>query len=277
MYLVFDIGGTHIRLATSLDGENLEAEETIPTSLNFEESMDHFSQAAQKLLNGKQLTAVAGGARALDKTKTHLVPQPHYPMWVNDPLHQKLEEILGVPVLLENDAAMAGLGEATHGPGKGHKIVAYHTISTGIGGGRVVNGVIDPNSMGFEPGNQIIDADGSLLNQTEPVYWEGYVGGDALQIRFNKPPEEEKDEKVWDEVAKIIAIGLNNTLVYWSPDIVILGGSVMKSVSLDKVKSYLREVVKIYPELPPVVEATLGDTSGLYGALQYLKKRNSSL
>jgi glucokinase len=53
-----------------------------------------------------------------------------------------------------------GLGEAVFGAGKGREIVVYMTISTGVGGARIVGGKIDASAMGFEPGHQIIDACG---------------------------------------------------------------------------------------------------------------------
>lgn len=273
MYLVFDIGGTNIRIATSLDGETLDQQETIPTSMDFQESMKNITEVVKKLSGNQSIKLACGGVRALHKSKKYLVHNPNFPMWVEEPLHKKLEEILDTAVFLENDAALAGLGEAVFGPGKNHKIVAFHTISTGIGGVRVVDGQIDQNSIGFEPGNQIIDMDGSVLGQKEPVVWEAYASGDALRKRFHKKAEEITDDQVWEETAQATAISLNNTLVYWSPDIIVLGGSMMKSIPIERVNYYLHQTVKIFPELPPVVKAELGDLVGLYGALALLKTK----
>ena len=66
---------------------------------------------------------------------------------------------------LANDSDLDGLGEATVGAGKGFNIVAYITVSTGIGGVRIVGGKIDVSTYGFEPGHQIIDADGSIYSE----------------------------------------------------------------------------------------------------------------
>lgn len=273
MYLVFDIGGTKTRIAVSKDGNKLDQVETIPTALDFKEGVRSFVETALKLSGDQKITVAAGGVRALNKDKTGLMPHPHFPLWENEPLLDELKREFECPVYLENDAAIGGLGEACFGPGKGYSIVAYLTISTGIGGARIVNGNIDNNSMGFEPGNQIIDLDGSILKKEGPVYLEEYIGGHALEKRFGLKGEMLNDERIWDEVTKVLSIGLNNTLVYWSPDIVILGGSGMESISLDKLNLYLRESVKIYPQLPPVVKANLGDSRGLYGAMAFLKSK----
>lgn len=99
---------------------------------------------------------------------------------------------------------------------------------------------------------------------------EAYVGGAYLEKIYHQKAEEIKDPAVWDEVAKYLAIGLHNTIVHWSPDIIILGGSVTQSIPLDKVSNYLKEYLTIFPNLPRLSKATLGNQSGLLGALVIL-------
>ncbi len=259
MYLVFDIGGTNMRIATSQDGKTLDKIETTPTLTNFSEAISIFKQTALKLTKEEKIKAAAGGGRRLN--------HPTMPLWVNEPLKQELERILQTPVYLENDAALAGLGEATFGAGQGKKIVAFITVSTGVGGARIVEGHIDQNSLGFEPGSQIISQD-----TDSPGYLEKYVSGIALEKSYGKKGEQLNDQQVWDEVARILAIGLNNIIVLWSPDIVILGGSVAKSIPLEKVNKNLAQILKIFPQVPEVVRASLGEKGGLLGCLAYLNQ-----
>ena len=263
MYLVFDIGATKIRLAVSSDGQNLSEPEIIPTPQDFDEGIKVFAETAKKLANGQKIEKAAGAVRNLDKTKTRIESHPHIPFWSNQPLKEVLENALSAPVHLENDAALAGLGEARQGTSRDFSIVAYLTISTGVGGARIVNGKIDQNALGFEPGFQIIDKD-NLLSL------EDLVAGYGLKKRYGKKGEDINDPAVWDEVAKNLAIGINNSIVHWSPNVVILGGSVMKSLDLEKIKSYLQEVTKIFPDLPEIKKAQLGDSSALWGALACL-------
>lgn len=266
MYLVFDIGGTNIRIAASQDGRVLDQLDSIPTAKNFSDAISSFKKGALKLTKGEKIKAAAGGVRALDmRTKDRLVNHPTIPLWVGEPLKEELEKSLDTEVFLENDTAMAGLGEAVFGAGQGKKIVAYITISTGVGGVRIVEGKIDQSMMGFEPGQQIIDID-------SPSYLERYISGDALKKRYGVEPKNLADPEIWDEIAKLLAIGLNNTIVHWSPEILILGGSVMRSIPLDIVKSYLNQYLTIFPDCPEIVLSTLGDEGGLYGALHYLVK-----
>lgn len=274
MFLVFDIGGTNMRLATSLDGKTLAATKIVPTPQDFAEGIKVIKQIADELAKEEKIEAVAGGlAGPLDKNKTMLVKSPHIGGWVGKDFKLKAEQILNAPVYLENDADLATLGEANFGAGINHQIVAYLTISTGVGGGRVVNKKIDENSLGFEPGHQIIVPDGAPCNCGGKGHLESYVSGSGLLKTYQKKGEEITDPKVWDEVAKYLAIGLNNVTTLWSPDIIILGGAVMKSISLDAVRAYLKEVLTIFPQAPEIQLAKLGDPAGLYGALALITKQ----
>lgn len=274
MFLVFDIGGTNMRIATSLDGKTLSATKVVPTPPDFNQGIQTLKLAADELAQGGKIAAIAGGlAGPLDEDKTMLVKSPHLGDWVGKNFKQELSKVFNAPVSLENDADLAALGEACFGAGVNHQIVAYLTISTGVGGGRVVNQKIDENALGFEPGHQIIVPDGSPCNCGGKGHLESYVSGSGLQRIYQKKGEEITDPKIWDEAAKYLAIGLNNVTVFWSPDIIILGGSVMNSISLDAVRRYLKEVLTIFPQAPEIQLAKLGDPAGLHGALKQTKDR----
>ena len=274
MYLVFDIGGTNIRVATSLDGKTINQSQTIPTPHDFTAAMMTLKELVQKLSSGQKIIAAAVGVRALNQTKDRLVNHPYFPMWVNEPLKESLQNILGAPVYLENDAAMAGLGEATAGAGAGHQIVAYITIGTGVGGARIVDQKIDVSAFGFEPGQQIL----SISNDLYPYYnglgyLESFISGTALEKRFKVKPEQLINPAIWDDVGKYLALGLNNTIVYWSPNIVVIGGGMASLIPLEAVQFHLKQTLKIFPEHPEIVKAKLGDRAGLLGALEYLRQK----
>lgn len=269
MYLLFDIGGTHMRLAVSADHLILSGQSIILTPTDFDQAISQFQAAAHQLIQEHQLLVAAGGVRALDPTKTTLLKHPHLPLWEGQPVKERLQQLLNCPVYLENDAAMAALGETTQGAGVGKKIIAYLTIGTGVGGARIVDGQIDQTALGFEPGHQIIES------HPQPTDLESFIGGGALEKKYGLKPEQITDPKVWEEVAKNLAIGLNNIIVEWSPEIVILGGSVTNSIPLDKVQTELSQILKIFPHIPPIVKASLGDSAGLVGALEYLRQQIS--
>lgn len=279
MYLLFDIGGTNMRIAVSSDGKTLADTKNVPTPQDFEQGLKNFKTIADELSKGEKIEAIAGGvAGPLDKDKTMLVASPHIGGWVNKSLTEGLKQIFGVEVHLENDADLAALGETNFGAGVGHKIVSYLTISTGVGGGRVVDGKIDQNALGFEPGHQIIVPYGNSCNCGGKGHLEAYVSGNAIERIYGKKGQDLADPKAWDEVASYLAIGLNNVTVFWSPDVIVLGGAVMKSVPLEAVKSYFKQALTIFPTPPPpeIVEAKLGDSATLYAALALLGQKSNS-
>lgn len=271
MQFVFDIGGTNMRMALSLDGKTVGEVKVVPTIQDFEAGVQILKQIADELSNGEKIQKIAGGITgALDKEKTGLVKSAHLADWANKPLKQVLERIFGVEVRLENDTALGGLGEAVFGAGKGAKIVAYLVVGTGVGGVRIVNGKVDESALGFEPGHQIIVPDGNDCNCGGKGHLEAYVGGWYLEKIYRQKAEDIKDPAIWDEVSKYLAIGLTNAIVHWSPDILILGGSVSRSIALEKVNIYLGQFLTVFPQIPLLANSALGGRAGLLGALKLL-------
>ena len=262
MYLLFDIGGTKFRYAISHDGKTIGDPVIISTPKTYEEILETFREIQKGLPQKKLHAVVLGIAGSQDKEHMRVLRSKNLPQVMGVPLKKDLKRIFGSPIFLENDAVIAGMGEAVCGAGKGHRIVAYMTVSTGVGGARIVNGKADVNAMGFEPGKQIIEQ-GKTLEQL--------VSGADVQDLYGKDPREITDEKTWDELARLLALGLNNTIVHWSPDIVVLGGSMMlgiPAIPLDAVRKHLRDILHIFPEPPELKKAALGDVAGLYGALE---------
>ena len=280
MFLLFDIGGSKMRIAVSSDGITLGDMKIVSTPQNFDEGINLFKKITEELTGSEKIKTCVGGIRRLDPTKSMLISDFRLPDWSQKPLKQKLEEITQCTVYLENDAALVGLGEATSGAGRGYKIVAYLTISTGVGGVRIVDGKIDENKYGFEPGHQVIDMDWSKFPDLKSLEEEGYgqleayISGSSLEKRFSKKPNEIMDEVVWQEIEKITANALKNITLLWSPDIIILGGGMLGSpgISIDDVKKNMTEILTILPNIPEIKKAELGDIGGLHGALHYLTK-----
>lgn len=269
MFFLFDIGGSKTRI-TVTDTTSIGNVETFETPQSPQEGVDLLVKTAHKLTSGETLTAAAGGvAGPLNRENTQLVNAPNLPQWAHFPLVEELDAQLHVPISLENDAALAGLGEALYGAGKGSMIVAYITLSTGIGGARIVNGAIDTHAFGFEPGHMYLDIDKSIFPTSDYGTWEKSVSGAHLEKRFNSYPSEITDVGVWNEVAEWAAFGLHNVMVMWSPDVIVLGGGLVltHAVTIDMIKSKFEKVSYIFPELPELREAQLGDTCALYGAL----------
>lgn len=276
MYILFDIGGTKTRVAASENLESLSAVEKFDTPPTYVEGIRAVSDAIEKVRGDKRVVAIAGGIRGpLNHEKTGIVSETKLTDWVGRNIVNDIKKEYGAPVFLQNDAALVGLGEVWFGAGKGYNIVAYHTVSTGVGGARFVHGEIDETSVGFEPGHQVLDLDKTVLGVNEKPTLENLVSGAALEKRRGvKPYEISQDDHVWDQLAMYLANGLKNTIVYWSPDAIVLGGSMIVGdprIKLDAIIQSTKKVLGDELPCPPIFDATLKDEGGLYGAMAFLQ------
>ena len=168
-YVLFDIGGTKTRVAVSEDLKKFGDPVKFDTPANSAAGVKEVVSAVESLTS-KPIRGVAGGIRGiLNHDHTELIYDPGGALegWIEKPWLKDLEKALKAPVTVQNDAAIVGLGEAVFGAGKGEDIVVYHTVSTGVGGARIVNGTISPVEYGFEPGHQILDIDKTILGEDE--------------------------------------------------------------------------------------------------------------
>ena len=88
----------------------------------------------------------------------------HVPGWENTPLRDMLEAQFGAPASVDNDANVAALGEHRFGAGQGHDSLMYLTVSTGVGGGWILNGQPwrGADGMAGEIGHTVVDPDGPV-------------------------------------------------------------------------------------------------------------------
>lgn len=278
MYILFDIGGTNMRLAGSRDGVTFGEPVRLQTPADdFDAGVRLFIETAREIARGERIEAVVGGiAGPLNSEKSELARAPHLSGWAGKPLKEEFERKLETRVVIENDAGVVGLGEATAGAGKGYGIVAYITVSTGVGGTRIVDGRIDRGRSGFEPGHQIIDLSGALACEgcDGRGHLEGYISGSAFEKRYGKKPYEVMEPQAWEDAARILAVGLTNVAVFWSPDVIVLGGSMIvgnPAIGLERVRDHFANMLTIFKTPPLVLKAQLGDGGGLHGALTLVK------
>ena len=282
MYLLFDIGGTKTRIAFSSDGTSFEAPVKLETPVDFSVAMQAYKTEGDKIVNGRPIHAVAAGVKFLNKERNGMLAQALLPMWANQPLKQSLSDMFQVPAYMENDTAIVGLGEAAYGAARGYGIVVYMTISTGVGGVRIIDGAIERSAQGFEPGHSIIqyaERDIRCLSCGVSGDLESYISGRAFERRFGKKPYDVTDPAIWDEAATVLAAALANVSVFWSPECIVVGGSMMKhpGISLDAVRTKLPQFLRIFPQPPELKPEALGDDGGLYGALAFVVKQHARL
>jgi len=278
MYAVFDIGGTKTRVAVSEDLKKFEMPIVYDTPESYDEGASRLIETIRELADDVSITACAGGVRGvLQHDRGGIQSDSILTDWVGKPLRERLSQELDTPVYLENDTALVGLGEAHHGAGIAEGIMAYHTVSTGVGGVRIVDGEIAPSEDGFEPGHQILDMDRSILGEDIPHTLENLVSGTALEKRRGvKPYEISQEDPVWNELARYLGFGLKNTILYWSPQQIVLGGSMIigdPRILLSDIQKYTAEALGEGHSMPEMVLASLEDKGGLYGAMVLLHQK----
>lgn len=276
-YVVFDIGGTKTRIATSTDLKKFDEVTSYKTPATFNAGMKLFTETVAKMTD--DVTAIAGGIRGrLAEDKSGIENDGMLTKWAGESLVAHLQKVYGeIPVFLENDTAIAGVGEATFGAGAGLEIVAYHTVSTGVGGAKIEDGEIDHADVGFEPGHQILDIDRTILGEEITPTLENLVSGTAVKNRFGVEPYEiPQSDILWNELAGYLAQGLRNTILYWSPDAIVLGGSMIigdPAIKVDAIRKATVEALDGFEATPLIVAAKLGDEAGLWGGLALLARR----
>jgi fructokinase len=193
------------------------------------------------------------------------------PGWRNFALADAIREKLGVKVAFDTDVNAAALGEWKWGAARGLDTFLYLTIGTGIGGGAMAGGRLIHGLHHPEMGHIRVPHDGSFAGVC-PYHGdclEGLACGKALEERCGQRAEElPEDHAVWQEEARLLAYGLVNWICSLSPQLVIMGGGVMKQTTLfPALRSRVAELLNDYVPIPEIVPPALGDDAGVMGAV----------
>jgi len=190
-----DLGGTQIRVGV-LQGATLRSWVRLPTgeAPTPDRIIPCIDSAIQRALDEAdtrldQIMGIGlGVAGPLDSRTGVVFAPPNLPGWGHVRLRDIFEEHYNMPVFVENDANAAGLGEYLFGAGRGCKDMVYLTISTGIGGGVIVNGQIMHGTSGTagELGHMTIDWDGDRCNCGNFGCLESIASGTAIARRANE-------------------------------------------------------------------------------------------
>lgn len=303
-----DIGGTKIALALeTIEGERLSHRRLVTqVELGPQGILRLIVQGLEGMLSeaGAELACIGiGCAGPLDLERGLIMSPGNLPGWDEFPLPGLLEERLGAPAFLENDANAAALGEHEYGAGRNLRDMVYLTISTGIGGGVIVGGelVHGVKARAGEVGHLTVLPDGPRCHcgsrgclemlasgtaiarrarermaggaESSSMMSEMIRDGSELTARMVSLAALDGDRvarEVWDESVLYLSIGIANIFSLLAPEAVILGGGV--SASGEQLLGPLRPLVRerasmMPPEKISIVRAALGAESGLCGAV----------
>ena len=207
---------------------------------------------------------------------------PNIPGSVDVAVKSELTTKLRRPIYVDNDGNAAALAEWRFGAGRGARNMWMVTLGTGIGGGHVVNGVVQRGVNGFagEIGHMVLHPDGPRCTCGRKGCWEVYASGRGLRMLASGEPGENVIERarhgetdavaVLEAYARWVAIGISNVTNVSDPDVIVIGGGV--SEAADIIMPMIRRwfVETLYsPEQrkhPDLRIAQLGEHAGAIGA-----------
>ena len=299
-----DIGGTKV-LAGVVDDAGAAApapQRTTPGRRGVtRQAVDAMVEAILEAAGGQPLAGVGVAAAGfVDPAGDRVMFAPHLP-WQGEPLRELLQDRLGCPVLLDNDANCAARAEGHHGAARGARSALMITMGTGIGGavlldGRVLRGA---NGMAGEFGHMQVVPGGQACECGKTGCWEQYSSGNALvrnarALMAEQPsvlaessggrPErvtgpmvtsaaEEGDlvaRQAFASVGDWLGIGTANLVAALDPEVVVVGGGVSAAGDklLDPARAALRRTLvgAAHRRVPDLLVATLGPRAGMIGA-----------
>lgn len=313
LILAFDIGGTKLAVGIAQAEPFRETgvfdelvKEPVPSPGTPAVVIQRLMEIGAGLLSNArgQLAGIGisiGGP--LDHVAGTVLNFPHLPNWLDIPLRQQLSESFGVPALLDNDANLGALAEHRLGAGKGAANMVYLTISTGIGGGVILNGMLHHGvaSGAGEMGHITVQTDGPRCPCGNHGCLEVMASGTAIARRANEAlarypmrggllrqmlsnpqspatPQQvfaaatagdELAEEIWEGTAKYLAIGIGSIIHVLAPEVIVLGGGVVQTGEglLGPVRRQLADHVFYIPlRSIRLLPAALGHDSAVIGA-----------
>jgi glucokinase len=303
-----DLGGTKILTAVADAegawlGEDVRASEVErgPAAV-IGRIVDSLAAAIRRAgVERRQLRALGVAAPGpIDVEHGIILEAPNMPAWHNLPLAAELSALLGVRAVLENDANAAALGEFVYGAGRGVRHMIYLTISTGIGGGLILDGRLYRGATGSagELGHIVIDEHGPLCGCGATGCLEALASGTAMAafgaeaVRRGEAPllaklagggevtaehvaaaaaeGEPASRKIIGTAAHALGLALSDFVNVFNPDLIVIGGGAARigaplldpAVALMRARAFRGSAhhVRIAP-------ATLGDRSVAAGAI----------
>ncbi len=269
MYLAVDVGGTKTLLAVFDKDGAITTQYKFPTPQDYEEFKVELKKAVETQLAGSRpehaCIAIPG---RFSPDKKFALGYGNLTWQTPTPIVDDLTSVLGFPFITENDAKLAGLSEAILVQQK-YKKVQFFTISTGIGGAIIINGVLDPNLITAEQGHMKFSTQAGLTD------WEDISSGKALVAKYGQRASELEDTSAWEEFSKMLALGIHNACANIQPDCVILGGGV--GAHFKKYGHFVNEELRklengLVPYVP-VIGAQRAEEAVIYGCYELIKQK----
>ncbi|KDN86383.1 ROK family glucokinase [Kitasatospora cheerisanensis] len=300
-----DVGGTKIAAGVVDESGEILAKTRVPTPADPQWAVDAIAQGVRELKEQySDVAAVGVGAPGfVSRDRSTVLMAPNI-AWENEPLKQRVEELTGLPTVVENDANCAAWAEFRFGAAAEYEDMVLITVGTGIGGGIVLDGRLHRGRFGVagEIGHLNMVPDGLLCGCGGHGCWEQYGSGRSLRrygrekaaadpiagkrmlelndgvaetirgIHITQAAEEGDPLALscYAEIADWLGRGMADLAALFDPAVFVLGGGVSDSgrLLLDPVTAAFGKYLTGGPARPRanVVLASMGSAAGIAGA-----------
>lgn len=304
-----DIGGTKVAAGVVDEDGEIVAHALRPTPADQPDLVaETVADVVKELAEGREIEAIGVGAAGfVDETRSVVRFAPNL-AWREEPLQKKITGLVGLPVVVENDANAMAWGETNFGAGRGQTHVVCITVGTGIGGGLVFDGKLFRGrwGMGAELGHMQVVPEGRLCGCGNLGCWEQYASGNALvadareiarqqperaRILFELAGEKIEGEEVTEaarkgddaslaafaSLADWLGQGMADLAAVLDPGCFIIGGGVSRAADLffDRAKeTFARQLTgRGHRPVADVRLAELGASAGVVGAADLARQR----
>ncbi|MEX0800508.1 MAG: ROK family protein [Dehalococcoidia bacterium] len=314
LYGAIDLGGTKVRSIVA-DGSGEVLGSDIRPSLTadgLEPVLDRMAASFEAALaeSGVERSSLAGlgiaSPGAVDAQRGIVPEAPQLPGWQDVPLARILGDRIGLAARLENDATAAALGEHRFGAGKGSRYMIYITVSTGVGGGIIIDGQMYGGKSGAagELGHIVIDVNGPPCGCGSRGCLESLASGTAIAKRgeelaaSGKSPALAKLREaegpvtaemvhraategdtasvgLYREAGRYFGVALASYVNIFDPEVIVIGGGVAKAGELLMAEARATmEAMAMSQPLKGVrlVASALGDFGGALGMVARLSE-----
>jgi predicted NBD/HSP70 family sugar kinase len=269
-----DIGGTKIMVAAAEREGNILRRLRTDTSTMLDVDLANIDRMIGEVAAGEVILGMGAAIGGPLDWEQGIVSPLHQPAWRNVPLKERMEARWNCPFHVDVDTNVAALGEYRWG-GLSAERFLYLTISTGMGGGFLIEGKIYRGQGGAHPevAHQSIHFRCSNPSAVQcecglPDCLEALISGNGIRRIYGKPAEMLHSEE-WEEIAYNLGQGLRNMAALYAPQVIRIGGGVTLGGGkrfIDTAREVMEEHLRLVPT-PQVELSHLGYDTALRGAI----------
>lgn len=263
MLVAVDTGGTKTLIASFSQAGQVGKQIKFPTPPNQNDYIEQLRSVLKQEYGGQRVEAIVIAMPGI--IKDGVAVWCNNLKWSNFDVATAMKGVLGkTPVLIENDANLAGLAE-TRSITPLPLSSLYVTVSTGIGTGITTNGTIDPGLRYSEGGRSLVEYDGVVRE------WETFASGKAIYTTYGKFARDIHSKRTWNQIADRISRGFLALIPVLQPDVIIIGGSIGTYFDqyAPQLEAILKEKLPPHIPCPRIVQAKHPEEAVIYGCYYY--------